>query len=157
MAVSPTGPLSLPLGHLKMLLAASSTFANWIGSSHVRFVEVTAAEDKDLRPWALIDQGSDWERTKFAADAARLRGGGSLLLRILADVPTEHADDAADSQFWFTNQLGVVVQEIEELAGSDAYLNVTGVNLIELERADESVVNTEGDYVTALFEVSWGI
>ena len=157
MAVSPTGPLSLPLGHLKTLLGASGTFASWIGSSHVRFVEVTAAEDKDLRPWALIDQGADWERTKFAADAGRLRGGGSLMLRVLADVPAEHADDAGDAQFWFTNQLGAIVQEIEELAGSDAYLNVTGINLVELERADETVANTEGDYLTALFEVSWGI
>src|SRR4051812_39751424 len=102
MPISPTGPVSLPLENLRILLAGCPGFRTWVGAANateartrILLVEMTAPADPQgytaaelaaMRPFAVIDEhqleddrpGGDawvWDRVGLPAFVASQAGG----------------------------------------------------------------------------------
>ncbi len=145
MPVTPTGPLSLPMESLRVLLANVEAFQTWTGEddatgakTRIHLVDLPAAESDDggysieelqaLRPGAVIDLWSPergfgdepWAATRFAESA--YIDVSKLTIDLGANIPEEDARNAADAKLQFLNDTGAVIAGLLDLAGQTAYL-----------------------------------
>jgi len=163
MALSASGPLSLPLENLRALLAASSNFQSWVGAANAEeakaSIHLVAVEGTPSRPFALIAQGDSWER-EASADGAKkhFEASGELFLLFEADISEPYQGDPRDAELEFTNAVGAIVSDMESLAGSDGYLAVRRIGLKEgPARSQGDEKSGSGDYYQIIFSVEWGI
>jgi len=152
----------LPLTNLRTLLAASSTWQAWVAAANaaaaaerVHLVTVDAAEAQ--RPFAVVMPGDEWARESVAGGTANcFLANGTLNLAIEADVPAEYAGSHADAAVWFLSKVGAIISEMEDLAASGTYLNVTGIKQLDaIGRSPKSEQKSDGDYFEITFTVSW--
>lgn len=144
--------------------------------THVYFDAVTPPQDRnsysaeeltDLRPFYIVathpaESGYSWNRI----GAESWDDSGNLILIIQYPVPGEMADDNQALMRWFKNRLGNILRPdpdvftnyvgLSDLAHQPGYLAATGFKLGILGRADQKVLATEGDFVMATLNVSWG-
>lgn len=165
MVVEAESYLSLPLSHLKDLVAECASFQAWCGVD-------TAAEAKEriyffmaprdaVRPFAVVDMGSDWE-DNLIADGAVFLDKGQLTLGLVDDVDVEESEP--DQLMAFTNRVGSVFEDIRMLAGVDGRLNVTRIGKLSGPTLGDDVeVNgatgvsevVGASYVEMSFELDW--
>ena len=144
--------------------------------THVYFDAVTPPENRgsysadeltDLRPLCIVathptENGYSWGR--IGAEA--WDDSGNLLLIFQYPVPAGMEDDNQALFRWFKNRLGNIIRPdpdvfsnyvgLSDLAHSGGYHASTKVSLGILGRADQKVVQSEGDFVMATLNVSWG-
>jgi len=152
MAVTASGILSLPLNHLRTLLATCEAFQSWIGVADEDLgdpASVTAAaarihlvalnEDHDdakatraaRRPLAVIGFDTGLDGAEDAANSTYWRHSGPLLATFEQVVGEDEADSDADAILDLTNKIGAILEEVESINGKNALLKVTRWSLID--------------------------
>jgi hypothetical protein len=183
MPVSPTGPISLPLSHLRVLLADCAAFRSWVGAAdqaaalaRIHLCELpppaaagpgyTDDELVALRPCAVIDlwtsprgfgdEPQSWRR--LGSPAGPFAEAGKLALNLIDNVAAGDADSLVDAKFAFLNDVGATISDLLDLAGTDGYLNVTSVEIYQGPgRADGKMLDTYGDHWLVQLLVHWGL
>lgn len=164
--VTPSGLFSLPVTRLQTLLANSATWQTWTetetaeeAAGRIHLIEADTEGDNavDL-PCAVIWQGDDFSLYTIATgERNHFADQGSLMLWIEAEIPETYRDDPRNTQVWFMNQVGAVLLDMIELAGSNTYLNVTGMELTYgPSESDERKRESIGYRIACEFKVSWG-
>lgn len=178
MPIEPDGPLSLPLGHLRTLVAASGAFQSWTETSDAdaakeriflvgpppEAAEYTLQELQALRPFAVVDlwtprqgYGGQPYRTEREGHNA-FQEAGKLTLDLIDDVIDEEAGDFASSKIRFLNRVGGVISDLVATQGQDVYLSVHAIELYQGPiLSDEEKVDEQGRFWRAQFLVHWGI
>lgn len=194
MPITPSGELAIPLENMRVLLAHCAAFQAWVNDpgdaakakGHVYPVDLPPPTDEDgqytidelrlLRPLAVVDTfvaqrgwGEQPWRTDRIADGA-YADSGKLMLDFVADVADEHAGNPADCKIAFLNDVGAILAELKQRAGTTDYLTAAdiaagvggfSIHRIELyqgpRRADETEVQTQGDHWRMQFLVHWGV
>lgn len=182
MPIEASGPVSLPLENLRVLLSNCEAFREWTGDDtaeaareHVHLVDLPRPADRggytpeelaELRPFAVIDEfalddgrpGAD----AWATERDALGGfvdSGKLLLRFEAEILAEDADDPADSKLLFYNRVGAVLQDMKLLGGGDTeYLSIHRmVRYHPAKRMSFERAATQGDVYEVTYVVWWGV
>ncbi len=166
-AITPEGSLSLPMEHLRTLVAASATFQAWTNTAsaadakdhiYLTIAEVDATERlANMRPFALIAlaEEADFESVGGGANDTFI-DRGSLTLIFEANV--EPADNAGDVGLLFANQVGKTIDEMLALAGSSGYLCVQRIEkFLGPARAKHDIEDGEGDFYQIGFKIHWGL
>jgi len=182
MPVSPTGPISLPLSHLRLLVADCTAFRTWVGAANqaaalakIHLCELpapaapgsgyTTTELQTLRPCAIVDLWTPIRGYGEQPQAWQMRGeggpfleSGKLTLDFLDDVDVTDAAVLSDAKFRFLNNVGAVVDQMLDLSGSDGYLNANRIEVYQGPgRADERMQETYGDHWRVQLLVQWGV
>ena len=160
MAVTPSGPLSLPLDNLRTLLANCPSFQTWVGAADaaeaLAAISLVAVETVE-RPLAIVMQapGRGWASRQNAGGAANwFSQSGTLLILFEDDVEAEAIEP--DAELTFTNLVGAIISEMQDLAGSGGHLNVTSIAIKDgPSRSDFSEKESTGDYYQVVLEVGW--
>ena len=157
MPVAPTGMISLPLSYLRATLAASETFQTLAGAAdaaaalaHIKLIEgpPTSIAVVGLEQGFTRTASSGGARSYFEGDV-----GLELILRIAV------ADGATDADAFYTgmNTAGAIQKEMEALAGTAGYLDITAMTLKEgPARPFESERATIGDFIQCIWSVRAG-
>ncbi len=159
MPVTPSGIMSLPLAHLRTLVANCSSFQSWTGAANAAAAEafihlVNLPDDSLVRPYVLIDFNDKWKSQKVAEFQFEKRG--ELYLLFEDDVAVANQASEADAVFDFMNNVGAVLEEMMSLSGQNGYLNLVEIEINdqpERTTSEESEMNE--DYYTASFDVVW--
>lgn len=168
MTVAATGAQGKALDNLQTLLAASSTFQTWVDEAgdptaakdHIYRVAV-GAPIAAKRPFASVGlykdgSGFRWEAHSGGAVQHGIESG-RMWLGFEGNVAEAHEDDEADAEITFLNTVDAVLTEIEALAGSDTYLNVTAIEREWGPRhSDPGEDASEGNYFQVLYAVEYG-
>ena len=166
MAVAPTGPMGLTMQNLRDLVAASTSFQDWIGATGTPAEKLAAAkariymvaEDSPALPCGYVRFASpaDWRSFAVAGGAVlHFSHGGTLQLAFEATVASGLDDD--DAEITFFNNVDAVISDIEDLAGSDGYFAARSIEVFRgpiRASADES--HSTGDYYQMVFNVAFG-
>lgn len=165
MTVTPAGILSTPDAKLRDLLAASATFQTWVGAENAEaakaHIHLTAVMEP-TRPFALIAlaDGGPWNYGAVSGGGRQhFLPSGSLILHLEAEVAANYQGDEslADAEFEFRNNVGAVLLEMGNLAGSSDYLTVVSFDLIDgPARSHPDTAVGEGDFYQITFMVSYG-
>ena len=170
MSVTATSILALPVENARTLFANSTSFQSWTDSAdadaakehiYVRGFEAkTKAELEAMRPFIVLHAGNDWQMGTIGDGASNcFQVGGSVVVLFEADVPAAYSAAAKhrDAETDFLNQVGEVFSDIRLLAGSDNYLSVNHIHMLDGPyRSDPAIDHDEGDYYGILFVLAWG-
>lgn len=159
MPQTPVNGLSLPLSHMRDLLAATSAFQEWTGAAdadeakaHIYLVNLPQSDLQ--RPFALVGFSDKWKREKIAQ--YQYQTTGELYLTFEADVAIADQGSESDAVFGFMNPLGAVIDEITAIAGTDNYLNVIEMEMPSLPmRTNSEDTEMDEDYYAAEFMIVW--
>ncbi len=133
MAVTPTGPISVPLAAARTLLASLSAWQTWCGAEdaaeaaefiHLVAFDQQALSDEDklaARPLIAL-WGGDNAQADRIADPNTWSDSGDIDMAIV-DLVGEQ-ETAEDQYLTFTNNVGAVMDELRAASGIGA-LNVT--------------------------------
>ena len=126
------GLLSTPLDRMRSMVAASPAYQAWIGAA-----DATAALDrvfllqtsrKPLLPLCLIDLGDQFERVRTRILNGRPFESAGQLIVYFRDLVPDGVDDI-EAVYAFTNQVGAVWNDLEQLAGTRGMVGITGITL----------------------------
>lgn len=169
---APAGILMLPQEYLRVTLADSATFRTWVGAAtqaaalakiHHEALppgagpEHTLAELQAARPCVIV-----WTRPEDGftriMDAVnppnQYSQVGSLMARFLDDVTASQGE--AEIAIQFKNRLGVVLDEMGELAGLPGYLNIIRMSLVLGPwRTPPGEALRQGEYIGADVRFDW--
>ena len=137
MTVAGTGAICLPLENLKTLLANCAAFQTWTSTADAtaaaaRIALFAEAASGRTLPDSVIFWGADNDigSNKIAGGAGNSYDRqGTADIFFTSDIATTYADyeDTLDElMVAFLNDVGGIMDDMDELAGTDEYLNVTG-------------------------------
>lgn len=155
MPVTPAGSVSLPLQYLKKSLAASTSFQAAVGAASASAAEayIFHRETESARPRAIIG----FERNLAEkGGTTQWPARGRLKIAIEIATPAEHASSIEDANWWWTNLIGAIVDEMQALAMTAGYLSMTGneVRNAQFGRADPD--NNQGvKFFAAEILIDW--
>lgn len=162
MPVTPTGIYSLPLEHLKNMLADSATFQSWVSAANATEakdnIHLVGIDDENANsPYATIDHGDSWNIEKIAGGMGNhYIDSGTLRLYMESDIPASLKSTIGDAKIDFTNNIGAIVDEMLKLAGSDTYLNIQRIDVIEQPaRTTEDTEVAQSDYYNINLMIHW--
>ena len=132
MTVTPSGMLSLPLNYLKLTLAASSTFQAMVSAADaaaaLAFIHPVQTDEQP--PFAVLDWDPGWRRTAIAGGSRNVfQQDGTLTLLLRAMIDGEH--DEEEAAYTFINDVGDIIADMEELAGTAGFLNITTISITD--------------------------
>ena len=162
MAVTASGPLSLPLENVRTLLKNVSAFQAWVGAADAAAaassIHLVAAEPTIPRPFALVFFCAEdtWGRERiFEGSHGYYEPAGSVRLLFADDVAVANQDSFADSGLQFLNDVGGIISGMEDLAGSGGYINLTAIRKVDgPKRAGKE---ESEDYYFIEFALDWGV
>ncbi len=155
MAVTPTGPESLPLANLRTLIQASATFVSWAAATGR--VHLIGMDDPNalVRPYAIVSfVQDDWHLDRTAVEVGEV--GGSLVFHFFASVIV--AQTISDQVLSFMNKTGAIIAEMAAVAGDGS----GGFNFRRIMRTegprlkDEDDYQDEADFITSGYAVTFG-
>lgn len=158
MPVTPTGMISLPLDHMRKTIADSAAFRTWVGAADqaaalakVYPVLTTATTP----PFAVVDWAENFRRLKVAGGTRNFfRQEGDLTVLFRGAVNAAHDD--ADAAYTFLNTVGAILAEMEALAGTAGYLDITGITLVDgPSRPLEDEKQSFADFYQAIYRVEF--
>lgn len=137
MAVSPAGPISLTLDHLRNSIAGSTSFRTWTGTANeaAALVRVHAVENRTAlgsadMPFAVVNWLPDYRRIGHADGSARqFRQEGSLMVTFRGEIVSPNAAEP-DAAYSFLNNVGAVMNDMEALSATATYLSISGMTFI---------------------------
>ena len=156
MAVTPSGSVSLPLSYARTQLANCSAFQTWTGTASVAAalakIYVVVATTGYTLPVAVIEWNGDFgyeisgRGTRNFYDQT-----GSLNILFRGSVDSDHNE--FDAAMTFTNSIGAIVEDFNELSGQAGYLDVDNLTMNEFRRPEDDEKETYGDF----YETSWTV
>lgn len=163
--VVPAGILSLPLSRLRNMLADCPAWRTWCGAANaaaaLEFISIVDRENAS-GTFAIVDLPDEFESQMEAAGAQNLLyDRGSLMLIVQADVPAEYAgrerQDEINAALDFSNNLGAVLGELGDRAGTADFLNIDRIRLMSpgIQRVDRKFKESLGDYHNAALMVGY--
>lgn len=163
MSVTATGPLSVPLDLLADMIAASTTFQDWVdaGDAAEAAANVYLCADDPAtmtRPFALIVCGNDFGLSSIAGGSSyTFREYGSIGVIFEGIVPDDYTDSHSDAILWFANAVGGTAKDLATASGVDDNLCISSIGLVYgPSRANAKERATIGDIVQAAIEIKWG-
>ena len=164
MAVTPTGPISLPQSQCCDLLANSVTFQQRIGVA-----SAADAYQKIFRTWKRLPTGAEFDQARPYAVVLslpeleyQLDSGGQrnwLLptgaVWIFLTDNDRFPGDVDDSGIDFGNFVGGVMQDIANQAAVDGNLAVIGVSLEAFEPFNDDLSAGQQPFWRAILSVHW--
>jgi hypothetical protein len=159
--VTPVAIVALPIYYARLTLAQSATLQALLQQANAEnaltkifYGETNEHEDRDERPRVLLDMIDDFSRAKL--DTTSWIGAGTVeaLLEIPTPVQYQGAANRRDARIWFYNQVGLMLQDVEALAGTGGYLNIIASKITVIGRADPKDNNDEDFFVCAL-DLQW--
>jgi hypothetical protein len=171
------GPITLAEQDLANTLADCHAFQEWLGVAtreealaRIYFdglpkpsngrESYTAKELKTLRPYACIwtDDDAGFRRTLASAGTAYgFRDNGRLHLEFVQEVAAANVDDLDEADRQFKISLGLIVDDLSELAGQPGYLIVAGLQLKGPLRPHPDAEEGEGPWQWAKLIIDWGL
>jgi hypothetical protein len=122
--------------------------------------EETVFENEELelrRPLAVIWRADGGFSGSRVASGPTWQNGGSLLIRIEANTPTQWQESESLARIWFTNQVGAVYAGLLAMTDAEAYLRVTAHGIAEdAKRERNSRRPSQGDYMAMTLRLAWG-
>ena len=169
MAVTPTGPVSLPIYLLRRMVSLCPTFQTLVGASTAaqarEHIYVKDVEGTERRPCAVISPMGGSYSLIAGGDQNNLRARGTLFLWIAADANEDDANNNVDGFYRFGNIHGGIGSELAGLAGQDqtADTTVTGSHLAITAMRDEGMAESDpelwdsiGRYFAGVWTIEWG-
>ncbi len=157
-----SGPLSLPMEHLKTLLSNSATFQSWVGAADAAealasIYMVRVDEETFTRPLAVIDIGEKYySNIRSGGGANFFQKRGELLLMFEADVVEGSTSEEAVLNF--LDNVGGCLADMEELSGTPEFLSLHEIEFDEAPtRSIDDEEPPEGDFYRVKFIVTWGL
>lgn len=159
-----------PLERLQALVASSPTFQAWVSevdadgaAEHVYVAAFQPDDNADLiaaRPFALVRNlptADDEHEAVAGAGPFVYQRTGALVLLFEGNVDEDDADDAAAAETAFTDQTDAIIAEMKLLAGTDNYLTMTSVGVMQgPARSDPKESQSTGDYFGIAYRIGWG-
>jgi len=162
--VTASGAVSLPLEHVRTLLANSGTFQAQVGAGdataakdyiHLQAVE-SATAGTDRAVISHLDQTGNAMAQGFA-----FAQGGAVRVMIEFQIPSDYQDydddELEEADLWFLNQLGAIKTEMEANAGAPGYLDAQVVAAGEIERSGYTDEAQDRWTFRAPLDVTWGL
>lgn len=145
----------------RTLLANCSAFQTWAGAANATAALssiVRVADASPSRPFALLSAGdSESQGAEAGGATTHFALSGTVQLRFEWDIPDDYADDPRGAEIKFLNDLGEILNDLEDLAGTDSYLNVRQIVMsIPPTRSSEVEDAAGDDFYLAEFEMEWG-
>lgn len=137
MPLTPAGPLALARTRFATLLSNCSTWQTWCGeataaaalnhihqtSKSLGATDITAGEAA-----ALVLHGDDFSRDAMAGSGPfDFDDRGEVRVRFIGVPPADYADDLEETEIWFLNYVGQVLDNLAALAGTGTYLPLRGM------------------------------
>lgn len=178
MTVTPTGILSLPLDNARTLIANSATWQNWVGAAdadaakeHIHIAGppppsgeyFSDAEMNNLWPLCVLalppdGQGFAVRREGDGTDLVMPQRG--MVMAMFEDgVDGENENSPGDAEFAFLNEIGGVLGDMLDLAGTgdgtNQYLWLRGAS-INRGPMREDINEQERPHHWILIDLPWG-
>ncbi len=164
MVTAATSRLSKPIDFLRDTIANSATFITWTGSANAAaaklkvFVNEQGSPDEDLplsaMPLAIV-QWESFDRFFTSKGENNLfESDGSLSLRFYAGITDDDNEESA--LYEFLNNVGAVIDEMGQLAGTAGFLDITRKSMSSMpQRADVNGEQQLGKYYTMKWTVEY--
>lgn len=166
------GNLSLALDLFKTTLANSSNFQTWVGAANateaLRSIYKEGlpppddgrthdlAELESYRPYALIATDTFARNEEAVGSSTEFDQSGSLLLKLVRDVPVGIRGDIQEVGLTFENEVGQILDDLCTLAGVNPYLAIKSIDIPEpWYRTTEDDLDTQGDAQAVDVEVTY--
>lgn len=159
--IEPLGTMSKPIHALRRMISESQTFMEWVDADDpedaLERIHIIATDIGPKMPFCLIDIG-DWSRERYTMTNNRpfqQGAGNTLLLSFRAEA---EATDELDAGTVFLNYIGLIIEDIEKMAGIQSLRNlpITEINMIIAPTRIESTERVAaGDYYEAAFALTW--
>lgn len=154
----PTDQASLPLHYLRLTLAGSVTFQDWVGAANAdEALEWIYAVQTTVftKPFAIVDWAENWQRNRNAGGARNyFITQGDLILQFRADVDPDHTEIQA--AYAFMNKMGAITNEMEALSGRAGYLNIKTFALMSGPSRPYNIEkNTYSDFYQTLYRIAY--
>lgn len=157
MAVEPQGILSVVMDHLRTLLASCTAFQTWVSAVDVagakeHVVLFGETQENISYPCAVIifDAGCELRSQRTFTTISEY--GGGLAVMFTKEVPATYSDDFSEGLLDFANDVGQILEEVDELAGQDSYLNVVGWSMNGPARSEK---REKEDLAQCRVQVEW--
>jgi len=172
-AVTPTGPLSLPLFHLREMLADSPAFQAFVNAANAaearerihysalpaQYGETYTVEElNELRPFAMIGIPSEesYEMTTIAGGGPfNWTDEGQIILYLEWDVADAFQRDRAAADVDAMNTIGAILSEIQDRSGLAGFLCIDRIRLSAIFRTKTEEHNTQGDAYMVELTLNW--
>lgn len=158
MPVVPTEMISLPLHYLRLMVADSATFRTWVGAADQAEALARLYLNKEtapIKPFGVTAWDSNWGREATSGGARNyFEQAGDLMLMFEDDVAAGLSE--ADAYYTFTNTVGAILAEMEALAGTAGYLNITSITVENgPARPGSDEEQTIGDFYQVLYRIGF--
>jgi hypothetical protein len=158
MTVAPSEILSLPIRNAKTLLGDTAGWIAWTGADDATAAKVFIHEGAEpataTRPFCVVDLAG-FDMTMIGGGSRhQFRESGSVLL-LFQDAATE--SDDTDAHFDFLNNLGTVLTDMRELAGSGGYLLVNRIALESIIARSTVLQGETTNYYEAIVRLDYGV
>ena len=162
-AVTASGPLSLPVENLRILLSNSPDFRTLVGAADAAgalgYIHYPYRDATDYaRPLALLEGCEAWNARLEAHGAqGTYLHDGEIALTLERDVDSAYQakGEERDAYLAFTNVVGAIVADLE--ANAVPYLDVRTVRFADRPRRVTREDQAQGrDYYRAVLIVEWG-
>lgn len=144
---------SAPVTNLAALVAASAKFRSETGAANaaaaLAYIDDYQDSNRNVSDgmFAIVGSNGGRSRRKQAA-GSYLNSGGSLFVVFVRPTPEAHENDPSAAGKEFAGVIESILDEMEAVAGTDTYLNVTGWT--------ENEPVTEGDHRREGGQRFWG-
>lgn len=162
MTVTPDNWMSIPAEKLKQMIAASAEFQTATGAANqaealafVHLVDYTPEEADFTRPFAIVSRNED---DQLNSSGNAMSAAGVLAIIVENDIATEYlpADKAAEAEAAFTNYLGALTREIQDLSYQAGQLIIRNISIATGPTRIESN-GDEPDVYSAEIHVAYGL
>lgn len=163
--IIPTGNRGKAMLNLRDLVAATSSFQEWVGAGdpeeakenlYVTAYEPPMNEEEHpqfVRPFGLICRTENDKDEKIAVDENTV--GGDLELRFEDNIPEAYKDNPKNAELEFLNHVEAVLAEMWQLSKLAGYLVMNSVDCIE---GPTQIQYESGKYNNAIrLQVNWGL
>lgn len=165
MTVTASGSMALAIDAARTLVLASTAFTARVAAAptqgtaaeHV-YLDIAENYDRlqDLRPFLSLKYADRNSVVIAEGVAVDLIVNGDLVLVIEDNANYPEPTDHNDSYLDFLNFAGGVIDDIEELSGSDAYLPFRSEMLIAPRRTPRAEREEKNDYWATAFRLTYG-
>ena len=160
--VEPLNSFSKPMDLLRTMVANSTSFQTWVGAVDATaakaFIHLIRTNPTPTWPLAVIDFGDEYGRLRESGGSNQVFTQlGSMLLMFEMKVTPFNTDNWQDAGLALTNQVGLILDDIQAQAGQPDMLAIKSWELKKLGRTDEDERQSTGnDLYTIVFEIDWG-
>lgn len=161
--ITASGGVSLPLEHVRTLLANSATFQSQVGANDANeakdYIHLQAVEADSAGTDRAVVSHLDAEGNAIASGFSYAEGGAVRVV-IEFEIPETYQDygddELEEAELWFLNLIGAIKYEMEALAGSAGYLDAEVIGVREIDRSSYADEGQDRWSFRAPVDLEWG-